>query len=218
MRQDPTARSDSFSTSDLWRRQRHIDVLLAPRKDGRVSPEGYRFESNSLSGHERNRLFLRGSKNFADLSLLSGVDDLDDARSFSLLDYDRDGWVDIALLALDTPRFKLYRNRLSDFHPENRSLRLRLVGAQRGARASTVAGNRDAVGARALITFTSGRKILLQKQFGEGFASQNSEVLTIGCPTGDTVARIDATWLSGRRASVEAPDLSEILSIEEPAE
>jgi hypothetical protein len=45
---------------------------------------------------------------------------------------------------------------------------------------SEMLSNRDAVGARVLVTFESGKKVMLQRQAGEGFASQKSSVLSTG--------------------------------------
>ena len=104
---------------------------------------------------------------------------------------------------------------MAELYPGNRALRLRLIGGAREARPTESLSNRDAVGARALVTFGSGRTVLLHKQAGEGFSSQNSEVLSIGCPAGDSVARIDVTWPSGRKTSLATPSLAEIVTIEE---
>ena len=70
----------------------------------------FSFKSNSLSGKERNRLFLNSAGNFADVTLVSGADDIADGRSFAIVDFDQDGWQDIALMSLNNPKFKLYRN------------------------------------------------------------------------------------------------------------
>ena len=50
----------------------------------------------SLSGSERNRLFLSlRAEQFLNVSPLSGVDLPGDGRGFALLDADRDGWIDL---------------------------------------------------------------------------------------------------------------------------
>ena len=65
----------------------------------------------SHSGHERNRLFLnRAGEQFVDVSGVSGLDDAADGRSFALLDFDRDGWLDIAVVNANAPLLRLYRN------------------------------------------------------------------------------------------------------------
>ena len=176
----------------------------------------FKFTSNSLSGNERNRMFLRWGENFADVTLVSGADDIADARSFALIDFDEDGWQDIALMSLNAPRFKLYRNEIGRFS-SNRSFRFRLIGGNNTATSSSEFSNRDAIGARVLVAFESGKKVALQKQAGEGFSSQNSQTLWIGIPTGDRVTRLDVRWPSGKTTVVESPSNDEILTIEENA-
>ena len=111
--------------------------------------------------------------------------------------------------------FKLYRNELGKFYPDNLPFRFRLVGGQTSASPSNDYSNRDAIGARVLVTFASGKTIMMQKQSGEGFASQNSGTLSIGIPVGDSVSRLDVRWPSGKTSEVTDPDNGEILLIEE---
>lgn len=218
MREDPSQSTD-FKDSSIWQNQRYEEVFLVP-PDATQTPVDVamlnrKFISNSLSGNERNRMFLRCNDDFADVSLVSGTDDLADGRSFGVLDFDRDGWSDIALMTLNVPRFKLYRNQMKAYFPDRRALRIRLTGGQTSSAPSEKLSNRDAVGAKVLITFESGRKVMLHKQAGEGFASQNSETLTIGCPTSHTIDRLDVKWPSGNQTSVERPDISEIINLHE---
>lgn len=174
------------------------------------------FDTNSLSGNERNRLFFQHDNgNFADVSLVSGADDTADGRSFSLLDFDGDGWTDIALMGLNVPRFKLYRNRIGELYPDRKSFRFRLVGGNTKSEPSDRLSNRDAIGAKATITFRSGRTQLIHKQGGEGFASQNSEVLSIGVPEGDEVVKLEVRWPGGINSIVSKFDPSGIQIIQE---
>ena len=98
MRED-SSKSTKFTGSNVWKSQRYNETFLVAPADANLDKDDQKsklkFVSNSLSGDERNRLFMRHQENFADVSLLSGTDDLADARSHSLLDYDNDGWVDI---------------------------------------------------------------------------------------------------------------------------
>jgi hypothetical protein len=93
----------------------------------------------SLSGHERNRLFLnRGGEEFLDASGVSGLDDPADGRAFATLDYDRDGWLDIALVNSNAPWVELFRNQMG-CHPgagPGRTLALRFVGGNDAAQPS----------------------------------------------------------------------------------
>ncbi len=132
MREDPTQDAE-FKQSDLWATQKHPDRIYVPNDDGNERTKTrFSFRSNSLSGHERNRLFIRHADNFADLTLVSGADDTSDGRSFAIVDYDQDGWQDIALMSLNAPRFKLFRNEMSSWYPNNQTLRFRLEGGNTG--------------------------------------------------------------------------------------
>src|SRR6185503_298622 len=93
----------------------------------------------SLSGYERDKLFLSDhAARFVDASGVSGLDDPSDGRAAGLLDYDRDGFVDVALVSSNAPMLKLFRNQIG-CHPASGAPRggvvaLRLVGGNRTAR------------------------------------------------------------------------------------
>jgi thiol-disulfide isomerase/thioredoxin len=157
----------------------------------------------SLSGFERNHLFLSsGGTKFADISGISGLDDPADGRAFGLLDYDRDGWQDIALVNANAPMLELYRNRIGS-HPATlarpaggRMVALRFVGGNRTARPSREASARDGIGARVTVDL-GGSSILREYRAGEGFASQNSATLIIGVGEHDVVPSITVRWPAG---------------------
>ena len=56
---------------------------------------------------------FRGGR-FSDLSTLSGLDSEADGRSFVWWDYDRDGWLDIALVNANRPLLNLFRNQIGE--------------------------------------------------------------------------------------------------------
>lgn len=219
MRED-TTQGENFKTNDLWQHQRYVnDVIVRapPKASGDLSDDGLKFTSNSLSGRERNRLFLQLGDNFTDITLLSGADDLADGRSFATLDFDRDGWQDIALMSLNAPRFKLFRNKMSSVRAGNRPFQFRLKGGNNSSVATASLSNRDGIGARVLVVYTSGKKILIQNQAGEGFSSQNSATQSIGIPVGDSIAKLEIRWPSGNNTTVVAPNETEICVISEVA-
>jgi hypothetical protein len=218
VRDDPS-QSNAFKESKVWEDQRYQEIFLVPPSSTQVpvdvAKQSRKFVSNSLSSNERNRMFFRQGENFADVTLVSGTDDLADGRSFGLLDFDQDGWTDIALMTLNAPRFKLYKNQLQTQFPDRRSLRIQLTGGQVSAVSSGELSNRDGIGAKVLIQFESGQSVMLQKQAGEGFASQNSETLSLGCPADDSVAAIEVRWPSGKTTLLDNPDITEVIHIHE---
>ena len=80
------SKSDAFRQSAHWRSPL-LDFKLRVKQDtpSLTGGDGPLWRSNSFSGHERNRFLLGGTGGFTDLSLLSGADCREDARSFAAL-------------------------------------------------------------------------------------------------------------------------------------
>jgi thiol-disulfide isomerase/thioredoxin len=158
----------------------------------------------SLSGHERNHLFLsRQGIDFADVSALSGLDGAADGRAFGILDYDRDGWLDIAIVNANAPFLQLFRNQIGD-RPRADSqasagklLAVRFVGGNHTAAATTEWSTRDGYGA--VVEVDLGEQTLVREhRAGEGFAAQNSATLGIGIGPAEAVPAVTVRWPSGR--------------------
>jgi hypothetical protein len=154
---------------------------------------------DSLSGEERNRLFLSlGGKQFRDLSGISGADHVGDGRSVCLLDYDRDGWTDIASVNTNAPKLVLFRNRLGDrlARDGRHTVALRFVGGQTSAAPSERWSNRDGYGAR--VEVRAGGKVYVEEhRCGEGYSAQNSPTLRVGLGGAKTIDSIKVTWPGG---------------------
>jgi len=216
VREDPSQEKE-FQSVAAWDTQKYRDEIFMPAEG---DPNGRRmqqfsFRSNSLSGNERNRLFLNSAGNFADVTLVSGADDIADGRSFAVVDFDQDGWQDIALMSLNNPKFKLYKNQMQDLYPGNRSLRFRLRGSADSAQGQVGKTNRDGIGAKVYVKYRSGKTMIVQKQCGEGFATQNSGILSVGVPAGDEVVSLVVKWPSGKMSTIDSPDGQVVTLIEE---
>ncbi len=137
----------------------------------------------SHSGHERNHLFMNmGGERYMDLSPLSGLDDQTDGRAFALLDYDRDGWQDLAVVNANAPLLRLYRNRIGEragAGERGNMVALRFVGVNQTAQPVSGFTVRDGYGAKIRATMGD---VLLFREFraGEGLASQNSDIMILG--------------------------------------
>lgn len=183
--------------------------VVVPQSDGKG-----RFKSHSLSGNERNRLLIGGKKGFKGRSLVSGVDCREDARSFALLDYDRDGWVDIALPSINGQRLRLFRNRFGDLGAKGRVVEISLQGANRGGHASASKSNRDAVGA-ILTAVTDKTKRVYRKSIGEGMAAQNSGRIRVTLAEGETLRSLSVRWPSGKITKIDSVTEKSLIKIEE---
>ncbi len=141
----------------------------------------------------------RTGKSFDDVSQLSGMDCPGDTRSSVLLDFDRDGWLDVAFVNANAPAFRIFRNGLGDADDadaNNRSIAVRLVG---GAKPGTSQGfaPRDGYGGKVYVR-AGGKTYLRESRAGEGFAAQNSRTLLIGIGTAEYAEEVEIRWPSGR--------------------
>ena len=200
-----SSKSEAFRQSSHWRSPL-LNFQLRIKQDRGFSltgGDGPAWRSNSFSGHERNRLLLQGADGFTDLSLLSGVDCREDARSFAMLDYDGDGWLDIALMSTNAPRFRLFRNRLGDLSKGGRLVTVRLEGGNHSAAAGALS-NRDAAGATVLAVTDKGRR-LFRRSLGEGLASQNAAAIRVTLAPGEELRELQIRWPGGK-LSTHRPD------------
>ncbi len=164
----PTARVRSAPYDDAWRA---INQLLV---------------RESIASRQRN-VFLRndGRGGFDDVSGAVGLDLDQDGRSFAVLDVDRDGDPDLAVMAArQAPQLRLFRN---DFAPRGASLAIRLVGKE---------SNRDAIGTRVVVETDVVRRVKIV-QAGSGFLSQHSKELLFGLGVSRRIVKLTVVWPSG---------------------
>jgi Tfp pilus assembly protein PilF len=165
----PTARVRSAPYDDSWRAMNQLLVR------------------ESIASRQRN-VFLRndGRGGFDDISGAVGLDLDQDGRSFAVLDVDRDGDPDLAVMAArQAPQLRMFRN---DYSPRGAALAIRLVGTD---------SNRDAIGARVTVETDAFRRVKIV-QAGSGFLSQHSKELLFGLGPSRRVQRITVVWPSGR--------------------
>ena len=183
----------------------HYDDRIKLKATDFIGPRIRDFRSfrngTSLSGNERNHLFLNNQgRSFSDVSGVSGIDDPGDGRVFAILDYDRDGWPDLAVVNANSPLLLLYRNLLGD-RPQNAGrgqvLALRFVGGNHSDQASSSWSNRDGYGA--MVTIQAGDlTIRREHRCGEGFAAQNSATMLVGIGDQSQADTVTVRWPSGK--------------------
>jgi tetratricopeptide (TPR) repeat protein len=137
------------------------------------------------SGYERNVMYLNnGDGTFSDVSGATGMDFLEDSRTFALADFDHDGRVEAVLKNRSGPQLRYLKNVMPQLPP---AIAFRLTGKK---------SNRDAIGAVVTIETQAGRQTRFV-QAGSGFLAQHSKELFFGL--GKSGGKINATvrWPSG---------------------
>ena len=160
---------------------------------------------HSLSGNERNRLFLNenAGEHFSDHSALAGLDSDSDSRGFALLDYDRDGWQDIALVNANNPLSQLFHNELGKFSANKGGMiAIRFRGGSTSDTPSDLS-NRDGYGAIVEATLADGTLLKREHRCGDGYASQNSATMIIGIGDHASVSKVTVRWPSGKSFTCE---------------
>ena len=149
----------------------------------------------SFSGRERNCCFLnlgpaknRSLQRFADVSAVSGLDFIDDARAVIATDWDHDGDLDFWQTNREGPRLRFVKNQLENHH-ETHWVAIELTGTT---------CNRDAIGA--VVELKVGdRKITRALSAGDGFMSQSGKRLHFGLgKTSDTNLSATVRWPGGK--------------------
>ena len=150
--------------------------------------EIYLREGRSLSGRERNALFLNTgntSRRFADISAISGIDQDSDGRGLCLTDWDADGDLDAWVSNRTAPTVQVFENRwgskAGDF------LAINLQGTK---------SNRDAAGARVTVLLEGEERSPVTRtvRLGEGFQSQSSKRLHFGLGKNARIASVKVRW------------------------
>jgi peroxiredoxin len=145
-------------------------------------------DGGTFSGYERNCAFLntRGGQ-FATVSAVSGLDFPDDARAPGVVDWDRDGDLDLWVSNRTAPMLRLLRN---DCPRTNGFIAVKLAGTS---------ANRDAIGARVEVVLAEPHDGPLIKTLhaGEGFLGQSTKWLHFGLGRHREVAAIRVLWPGG---------------------
>lgn len=203
VRTDENLARTSFRFSPEWKRTPPPDNL-GPEIDARLSGVERRGDQvlvHSLNGSERNHYFAnRSGQSFLDISGITGLDNPADSRGFAVLDYDRDGWLDVALVNANQPLFNLYHNEMPAAGLSGGMIALRFVGGNRTPGPSSEFTCRDGFGARVKVDLGD-MKIVREHRCGDGWSTQNSATMIIGIGSHTNVASVTVQWPSGKTAT-----------------
>jgi Flp pilus assembly protein TadD/peroxiredoxin len=141
----------------------------------------------SIASRQRNVLLRNdGTGGFDEVSGTAGLDLDQDGRSFAVLDVDRDGDQDLAIMAArQAPQLRIFRNEIGNSLPW---FSLRLTGSGKS--------NRDAIGARVVVETGKLTKTKIV-QAGSGFLSQHSKTLTFALGLSERIRTLTVRWPSG---------------------
>ncbi len=169
---DPSELKVAFDTESTFRKNLgHLRDML--------------FQGISWSGHERNCCYLNiGAERFANISAVSGLDFMDDARSHALVDWDHDGDLDLWTANRTAPQVRFLRN---DTPRKHHHLTLSLQGTT---------SNRDGIGARVRVE-TQNSQLIKTLRAGEGFLGQSSKRIHFGLGSATTIDQLLVHWPGG---------------------
>lgn len=158
---------------------------------------------NSWSGYERNVMFANNRDGtFSEVSGVTGLDFLEDGRSFALADLDQDGRLEVVVKNRNAPQLRILHNAAADLGD---SIAFRLRGTR---------SNRDAIGTA--ITLEAGDlRQTKYLQSGSGFLSQHSKELFFGIGKPPGALRAKVRWPSGLVQQFDALPRNSRIHLEE---
>jgi len=137
------------------------------------------------SGYERNIFYANNRDGtFSDISGVTGLDFVEDGRSFALADFDLDGRQEVFLKNRNAPQLRVLKNAATSLPP---SISFRLRGTK---------SNRDAIGAVISIKTEQGLQTR-SLQAGSGFLSQHSKDVFFGLGAAKGPVTASIRWPSG---------------------
>ncbi len=178
-----------------------LDIFAA---NGHIYPEVDTYNLGS-SYKQKNQLFEnQGGGFFNEISgsLGQGLAISKSSRGTALLDYDRDGDMDIVVTNIDD-HVDLLRN---DLQPGSRNYIQVALNGQ--------ASNRDGIGSRVVVT-AGGRSQLQELRSGSSYLSDSERVLHFGLGSSSRVDRLEITWPSGLKTTVATPPINQRILVHE---
>jgi hypothetical protein len=156
----------------------------------------------SLSGYQRKRVWINdGVGRFTDVAPVVGVTDLFDGRAIALADLSNRGVLDV-IVANQRGPLLIYRNTVQS---GRHWIDFELEGAS---------SNRSAIGARVEIHW-KGQVQVQEVSGGSGFSAENQRRLHYGLGSATMVDRVEISWPSGRRQTIDKPAIDQLHRIKE---
>ncbi len=142
------------------------------------------FASNNFFHNQNGKSFIQAQEEF-------GLDDLDHSSSYTYIDMDRDGDLDIIANTLYGP-FKVYTNN----NTAGNSITIKLLDEQ---------GNRFCLGCTLIIRYgPDGKRHQMREiKTGGGFHSYDAPVAHFGLGQYETFQQIEITWSTGEVSTIQ---------------
>ena len=141
-------------------------------------------KGKSLSGYERNRIYLNAKGHeFFEISGLTGADSDGDGRAVVACDFNGDGMEDLIVRQAGGGSFLMFENRF----PKAHWLEVSLRGTK---------SNSQGIGAR-LVAQRGSQKIVRELYPQNGFKAQNAAHVHFGLGQATKLERLTVTWPSG---------------------
>lgn len=215
MRRDPSL-PPAVTTTGNWDINPQTG-LPDPSLDRLTYHRGPDYHRQHYSGNERNKLFLNHSgTSFVDLSPASGADSIADSRSWAAVDYDRDGFPDIALVNANSPLLELLHNDAPTLtNTPNHSLAVRLIGANHTASPNPKNSPRTPYGATVTATLPDRTTVTRTLDGGSGFAAHPSTTLLLGLGQHPGATSLTVTFPSGQTRTLTNIQSGTVITIPE---
>jgi len=154
---------------------------------------------------EQNLFFVNRNGQFENQSESSGLGFFGNSRSAAYLDLDNDGDLDIAVNNFNEAA-NLFRNNLQS---EHRWVAIKLIGnPAKGV-------NRDAIGARIVVTTESGNKLWREVHSSVGYMTGHPKIQYIGLAN-ETIDSVDIVWPNGQLQQVVKLQVNQSHTIVQP--
>jgi hypothetical protein len=180
---------DNDGDDDLYLVNGLHEYLLYAKQFDVDTTDGKKTMIFAVSDREPNVFFVNEKGRLANRSGESGADFSSNSRSAAYLDHDNDGDLDVVVNNFNEHAVFL-ANRAETLR--NQWLKLELTGDP------SKGSNRDAVGARIVVTTPGGNRIWREVQSATGYLSQHPKRQHIGLGR-ETVADVTVYWPNGSR-------------------
>jgi len=158
----------------------------------------------SFSGYEKTRLFRNDGPSFVETAAAEGITSDRDGRGIAVVDYDNDGDLDLFIANQGQPP-DLYENLGGGGH----WLTVELV-------ADPATGvNADGIGTRVTAVLRGGKRLIRERDGGNGYSAQSDPRLHLGLGDAERVDLLEVRWPDGGLQYLEDVPADRFVTVEQ---